>query len=121
MTISEVSILLNYKADESYTPQKISIRAGNKHADLKEVATGDSFKETVGWKRIPLRPSQTAYDLLATLFIFGLTLNNKPCINKVKLLPMIYTSHSLVLVRLLLQGVSRRNPHLVICRGRCFK
>lgn len=59
VTISEVSILLNYKLDESYTPQKLLIRAGNKHADLKEVAPEALFKEPVGWKRIKLRPSKT--------------------------------------------------------------
>lgn len=60
VTISEVAILLDYNRDESYTPQRISVRAGNKHADLKEVATSELFDKPVGWKRFALKPCKAA-------------------------------------------------------------
>ncbi len=49
-----MALLFNYKLDESYTPQKISVRAGTKHADLKDVVHQVVFSEPVGWKRIKL-------------------------------------------------------------------
>lgn len=58
VAISEVALLFNYKLDESYTPQKISVRAGTKHADLKDVVHQVVFSEPVGWKRIQLHPTK---------------------------------------------------------------
>ena len=39
MSIIEVAFYLDYNLDESYTPSKISIRAGTTFHDLREVHT----------------------------------------------------------------------------------
>ena len=44
----------DFKSDESYTPNKISIRAGNNLQDLKEVQYLE-LKEPSGWFTVPLR------------------------------------------------------------------
>ena len=49
--VCEVSIYTNYKQDESYTPSKIVIRAGNSYRDLKDVAT-KTLNEPHGWQRV---------------------------------------------------------------------
>jgi anaphase-promoting complex subunit 10 len=51
--ISDIWLLFNYKADESYTPQQLSIRIGSSHHDLQEVQVVD-LREPDGWVRIPL-------------------------------------------------------------------
>ena len=33
--VQQISLYLDYKLDESYTPNKVAIRAGNSVADLK--------------------------------------------------------------------------------------
>ncbi|KAH9527186.1 Anaphase-promoting complex subunit 10 [Dermatophagoides farinae] len=43
-TVCEIKIFADFKLDESYTPNKISVRAGNHFHDLHE-----------GWETIPLR------------------------------------------------------------------
>ena len=43
-----LSIYADYKHDESYTPNKISVRAGNSFADLREVKVIE-LEEPVGW------------------------------------------------------------------------
>ena len=35
--MKEIAIYLDSRADESYTPNKISVRAGNNLQDLKEI------------------------------------------------------------------------------------
>eukprot|EP00918_Siedleckia_nematoides_P001566 GHVU01003694.1.p2 GENE.GHVU01003694.1~~GHVU01003694.1.p2 ORF type:complete len:229 (+),score=14.63 GHVU01003694.1:454-1140(+) len=54
--ISCISMYLNYRIDESYTPQTVVVKTGNSEADLEEI-TEVTFKEPVGWKRIPLNPA----------------------------------------------------------------
>jgi len=49
--VCEVAIYTNYKQDESYTPSKIVIRAGNSYRDLKDVAT-KTLNEPHGWQRV---------------------------------------------------------------------
>mmetsp|Transcript_10607 Transcript_10607/g.15896 ORF Transcript_10607/g.15896 Transcript_10607/m.15896 type:complete len:199 (-) Transcript_10607:14-610(-) len=53
-TLCEISFYLNYKSDESYTPLKISIRAGYTQEDLKEIKSVD-LKEPEGWINCQLR------------------------------------------------------------------
>lgn len=53
MTIKEVALYLDYKLDESYTPKKISVRAGSTVQYLKEVQT-HNITEPNGWVTIPL-------------------------------------------------------------------
>ena len=53
-TIKDVCIYADYKLDESYTPNRISIRAGNHFHDLQEVELMD-LNEPSGWVVIPLK------------------------------------------------------------------
>ncbi|XP_064608993.1 anaphase-promoting complex subunit 10-like [Liolophura sinensis] len=53
-TIHDVCLYGDYKADESYTPNRLSIRAGNHFNDLGEVEQVE-LSEPQGWVSIPLR------------------------------------------------------------------
>lgn len=52
--IQDICLYTNYKADESYTPNRISIRAGNNFHDLVELEQVELI-EPVGWVKIPLK------------------------------------------------------------------
>ncbi|CAI5471172.1 unnamed protein product [Closterium sp. Yama58-4] len=54
--LQHVSLHVDFKLDESYTPNKVSIRAGNSFHDVKEVKLVE-LNEPSGWVHIPLRPS----------------------------------------------------------------
>ena len=47
-------MFFDFKSDESYTPSKLSIRAGNNMQDLKEVQYLE-LKEPTGWYTVPLK------------------------------------------------------------------
>lgn len=53
MSMEDVYIYLDYRADESYTPQKISIRVGDFPEDLRETNVV-YLHEPAGWVRIPI-------------------------------------------------------------------
>ncbi|KAH3833612.1 anaphase-promoting complex subunit 10-like isoform X2 [Dreissena polymorpha] len=53
-TIQDVCIYTDYKADESYTPNRISIRAGSHFNDLVEVEQIE-LNEPIGWICVPLK------------------------------------------------------------------
>eukprot|EP00617_Octactis_speculum_P017733 CAMPEP_0185751934 /NCGR_PEP_ID=MMETSP1174-20130828/10706_1 /TAXON_ID=35687 /ORGANISM="Dictyocha speculum, Strain CCMP1381" /LENGTH=77 /DNA_ID=CAMNT_0028429137 /DNA_START=39 /DNA_END=269 /DNA_ORIENTATION=+ len=53
MSIVEVAFYLDYNLDESYTPKKLSIRAGSMFHDLVEIQVVE-LSEPVGWVSIPL-------------------------------------------------------------------
>mmetsp|Transcript_21751 Transcript_21751/g.36742 ORF Transcript_21751/g.36742 Transcript_21751/m.36742 type:complete len:203 (+) Transcript_21751:29-637(+) len=53
MSLSEVAFYLDYQLDESYTPKKLSIRAGSTFHDLSEVQVVE-FSEPQGWISVPL-------------------------------------------------------------------
>lgn len=53
-TIKYVCLYIDYAADESYTPQKLSIRAGNCFTDLQEVEQFDMDKPS-GWVVVNLK------------------------------------------------------------------
>ncbi|ESO88499.1 hypothetical protein LOTGIDRAFT_179104 [Lottia gigantea] len=55
-TIYDICFFANYKADESYTPNKISIRVGSHFNDLIEVELLE-MTEPVGWISVPLKDS----------------------------------------------------------------
>lgn len=55
-TIQDVCVYADYKSDESYTPKRISIRAGSHFNDLQEVEAVD-LTEPSGWVMIPLNTS----------------------------------------------------------------
>ncbi|KNC87681.1 anaphase-promoting complex subunit 10 [Sphaeroforma arctica JP610] len=59
-TVLEVCFYVDYLQDESYTPQKISVKAGSHYHDLREI-TQMSMTEPSGWVSVPLtRTDQTA-------------------------------------------------------------
>ena len=58
-TIQDVCIYADYKLDESYTPNRISVRAGNHFHDLQEVELMD-LSEPNGWVVIPLKDANDA-------------------------------------------------------------
>ena len=51
--LRELAIYADYRLDESYTPNKISVRAGNSFHDLREIKTLD-LDEPSGWTRVTL-------------------------------------------------------------------
>lgn len=53
-TINDICIYADFKADESYTPNRISIRAGNTVNELTELELVE-LNEPCGWVVIPLR------------------------------------------------------------------
>ena len=53
MTLVEVAFYLDYKLDESYTPKKITIKAGTTFHDLAEIHTAE-LNEPTGWVSLPL-------------------------------------------------------------------
>ncbi|EEA06312.1 anaphase-promoting complex, subunit 10 family protein [Cryptosporidium muris RN66] len=61
--VSMIDLYLAYKIDESYTPQIISIRAGNQESDLEEIKEMQ-LAEPDGWIRIPISPRDIAEHFL---------------------------------------------------------
>lgn len=55
-TINCIAIYADFKSDESYTPNKVSIRAGNNFHDLQEIETRE-IGEPCGWICIDLKNS----------------------------------------------------------------
>ncbi|TMW57466.1 hypothetical protein Poli38472_003391 [Pythium oligandrum] len=68
MTISEIALYLDHKLDESYTPRKISIRAGSTVHDLKEILAQD-IEEPNGWVSIQLAGPDDPETPLRTFFL----------------------------------------------------
>ena len=62
-SVSSVAFYLDYNLDESYTPKRMSIRAGMTHHDLVEVRVVE-LNEPVGWVTIPLSAPPDPLDLL---------------------------------------------------------
>lgn len=55
-TILDIGLFADYKLDESYTPNRISIRAGNHFHDIHEVELLE-LNEPSGWVVVPLLDS----------------------------------------------------------------
>ncbi|KAK3100224.1 hypothetical protein FSP39_016532 [Pinctada imbricata] len=53
-TIHDICIYTDYKADESYTPNRISLRAGSHFNDLIEIEQIE-MSEPVGWVCVPMK------------------------------------------------------------------
>ena len=71
MRLHEIRIYTDFKLDESYTPSKISIRAGTTFHDLQEIHV-EELNEPSGWVTIlPPRPEGEggAENVLRTHFI----------------------------------------------------
>ena len=69
----------DFKSDESYTPSKISIRAGNNMQDLKQVQYIE-LKQPTGWYTIPLKTkllNSTQKNYITTINIQIVILQNQ--------------------------------------------
>jgi anaphase-promoting complex subunit 10 len=51
--VSRIAVQTDYRMDESYTPQKLSVRIGTRWSDMKVLRT-DEVQEPQGWIVIPL-------------------------------------------------------------------
>eukprot|EP00287_Rhodomonas_sp_CCMP768_P008166 CAMPEP_0196737732 /NCGR_PEP_ID=MMETSP1091-20130531/15368_1 /TAXON_ID=302021 /ORGANISM="Rhodomonas sp., Strain CCMP768" /LENGTH=210 /DNA_ID=CAMNT_0042081623 /DNA_START=123 /DNA_END=755 /DNA_ORIENTATION=+ len=61
VSIQEICIYCDFKHDESYTPSKISIRAGTHFHDLQEVKEV-TLEEPTGWLSVPLSRRDLSHD-----------------------------------------------------------
>eukprot|EP00494_Astrolonche_serrata_P005992 UN06009 len=55
MKIKEIALYTDFNLDESYTPNRISIRVGTSFDDLMEIKVCE-LHEPVGWVPIKLQP-----------------------------------------------------------------
>ncbi|GMH41714.1 hypothetical protein BSKO_09624 [Bryopsis sp. KO-2023] len=76
MLIQELHLYLDYRLDESYTPSKIAIRAGNSFYDLKEILHID-LDEPHGWISIPLKMEREGEHLKALLLQIAVLSNHQ--------------------------------------------
>eukprot|EP01061_Rhynchopus_euleeides_P039671 TRINITY_DN68064_c0_g1_i1.p1 TRINITY_DN68064_c0_g1~~TRINITY_DN68064_c0_g1_i1.p1 ORF type:complete len:183 (+),score=43.64 TRINITY_DN68064_c0_g1_i1:84-632(+) len=53
MRVMRVDVLFDFQSDESYTPKRISIRAGSTYHDLQDLGTHE-LNEPQGWVSFPL-------------------------------------------------------------------
>ena len=58
VTLSGIALFVDYKLDESYTPQRISVRTGTRETNVKEIRQVE-LKEPQGWVLIPLTHPDT--------------------------------------------------------------
>lgn len=70
-----LGIYVDYKHDESYTPNKISIRVGNGFRDLKEIKLVE-LVEPVGWTYIPLCANESREVFVQTFMLQLAVLSN---------------------------------------------
>ena len=66
---------LDFKQDESYTPQKLSIRIGTSYHDLHEVKVVEMDKP-VGWTTVSLESSRARFDTRRVLFLICFLLSS---------------------------------------------
>ena len=66
MELCKVALSLDHRLDESYTPARLSVRAGGSQRDLKEVALAE-LEGPCGWVVVPLRPPGGGRSLSAYL------------------------------------------------------
>lgn len=62
--VTELHLYLDFKADESYTPSRLAVRAGSCHHDLKDVCIVE-LREPTGWVVVPLAATQASKHLRA--------------------------------------------------------
>lgn len=74
--LQQLAIYVDYKHDESYTPNKISVRVGNSFHDLREVKQIE-LDEPIGWVRISLCPNDSIEFLRAFLIQLAVLSNHQ--------------------------------------------
>mmetsp|Transcript_12874 Transcript_12874/g.17595 ORF Transcript_12874/g.17595 Transcript_12874/m.17595 type:complete len:179 (-) Transcript_12874:81-617(-) len=73
--LKELEIYADYKQDESYTPNKIIIRAGNSFNDLRDIKVVD-LEEPVGWMNFQLTEENSQKEYLRAYFIQLVIISN---------------------------------------------
>lgn len=76
MELCKVALSLDHRLDESYTPARLSVRAGGSQRDLKEVALAE-LQEPCGWVVVPLRPPGGGRSLSAYLLQLAVISNHQ--------------------------------------------
>lgn len=71
-----LAVYLDYKLDESYTPNKLSVRAGTSFHDLREVRSVD-VEEPSGWVLVSLLPDGASEPLKAYLLQLAVLSNHQ--------------------------------------------
>lgn len=66
MALVELHVYVDYKLDESYTPNKLSVQAGTCPHDIKEIRVV-SLEEPSGWVVIPLGVAPEAASDISTM------------------------------------------------------
>ncbi|DBB06707.1 hypothetical protein WJX77_001987 [Trebouxia sp. C0004] len=62
--LQSLAVYLDYKLDESYTPNKVSVSAGTSYDDLRPIKTVE-MEEPTGWVNIPLQVPELSEPLKA--------------------------------------------------------
>ncbi|PKK76439.1 anaphase-promoting complex, subunit 10 [Rhizophagus irregularis] len=105
VNVVQISLWLNYKSDESYTPNKITIRAGTHNGDLQDLRTVE-LDEPLRWVDIQLSGdeilSKTSRPVGAHLFQIAIKANHQngkdTHIRQIKVfapkLPLFYEDYS---------------------------
>ncbi|CCH46768.1 Anaphase-promoting complex subunit 10 [Wickerhamomyces ciferrii] len=75
VSISKISIYIDYALDESYTPSKITVLAGNGFHDLMEV-TGIELNEPEGWVHLGFPTEVDQGQILRTFLVRVLIVAN---------------------------------------------
>ncbi|KXZ49243.1 hypothetical protein GPECTOR_22g835 [Gonium pectorale] len=68
MPLLEMHMHVDFKLDESYTPSRVSVRAGHTYQDLKEVRVVE-LEEPSGWVVIPLTAEATPHEPLRAFYV----------------------------------------------------
>ncbi|EFJ26697.1 hypothetical protein SELMODRAFT_96868 [Selaginella moellendorffii] len=71
-----LAIYVDFKLDESYTPNKISVRTGNSFYDLREIKMVE-LAEPVGWVKVSLCPTDSKEYLRAFLVQLAVLSNHQ--------------------------------------------
>eukprot|EP00040_Diaphanoeca_grandis_P008003 m.43366 g.43366 ORF g.43366 m.43366 type:complete len:187 (+) comp19359_c0_seq1:109-669(+) len=75
-SLLEIGIYTDYKQDESYTPSKISVRAGTSFHDLQEISVIDAV-EPEGWIYIPLNKGENNVPLRTNMIQIAILANHQ--------------------------------------------
>jgi anaphase-promoting complex subunit 10 len=61
--INEIWLYLDYKTDESYTPNKISIKIENSFSEMIEIKVIE-FEEPIGWFKVTLEERNSKGEII---------------------------------------------------------